>query len=139
MSFGPIRAKVALYAAKTDRLRSRCARIERFEQCFDLDHARLVLHSGGPLPMARDATGDLHAYVELSGMKPIDWLPLTVAAEAGCTVRTPGHAGVNFRQLEIPEADSIGRQLLDALYRRHPFLVAANEELADRVEETFFR
>lgn len=112
-------------------------------QRLDENRARCIFHHGGPLPMCRVASGDIHAAFDaLKGYKPIDLAGgLFLASKADCRCRCFGDNTDDWSPEELivaVDAPSIGDQLLRVFEQRHRFIVTANDSVMDYIHGTLF-
>lgn len=131
---------------KVPRIRELLRRdwLDRKDRQLDPIESRCLFHHGGPLPVVRVASGDIHlAFDNVKGYKPIDLAgALFLANKAGCEIRCFDASGGPWDpgRIVIPHgASCISDQLLATLRHRLRFSCAASKEISDYAEDVFFR
>lgn len=132
--------KLSSFAAKINRF-SKFTCKKDLISVLNENSARIILHSGGPIPIVKTACGDIDAVVEfIKGYKAIDYAGgLFIAEKAGTKIRFFDNnfniENKNASQLNICEGSNLEDSLLNTLKYRQRFIVAANETIMNVILE----
>jgi len=112
-------------------------------EILDANEARLLLHHGGPLPVTRVASGDIHLVLDpFKGYKCIDYAgALFIAAKAGCKCAcfaAKGQIDWAPDRLIIGGGTTLLDQLSATLTHRQRFLCASNADVLAYARDSFF-